>query len=251
MSILDIPGYLQGFRLSDESSDYYDPATKVFHDLAGWGAFNALKITVGTPAFVGSGATRGMTLDNTCQGKFLPACPWQGACIVVMKPDMAANGTIYPVLFGYAASVSSNGKITLQRASPTDYRHALRAASDALAPTNIYTTGDYGGIKVGLFGISQETRKSYATKDGATIVESAAVAAANKMVDLSGKLTTSSEAQYARFGNISGVVGDVALSSNKGTFYEMHWFKDPRVFVAEAAAVQAEIAALKASYGAS
>ena len=248
MAISDLPGYVQGFRFSDDAQ-YYDSGATRFIDLAGYGDFNGLTITAGAPAFVGSGATRGLTLDNTVQGKFLPACPWQGACIVVMGPDMSANGTVYPVIYGVAASVASNGKISIQRASSTDYLHASQSASGTLNARNQYNTGAMGGIKVGAFALSQETRKSYVTKDGVTVVESAAVAAANNWVSMSGKDTARTDGQWARFGNLSGTLADVTITTNKMTIYELHFFKG-NVLVNDAATVAAEITALKTQYGA-
>jgi hypothetical protein len=248
MAISDITGYVQGFRFSD-AAQYWDSGNSRFIDQAGYGDFNGLTITAGTPAFVGSGATRGLTLDNTVQGKFLPACPWAGACLVVMDPDMSVNGSIYPAIFGFAASVASNGKVQLTRASASDYIHYLMSASAVLQPNNRYTTGDMAGVKVGAFAMSQETRKSYATKDGVTVTESAAVAAANPWVGMSGKDTNRTDAQFARFGNLSGTIGDTTITTNKMTIYELHFFKG-NPLITDAAAVAAEIAALKTQYGA-
>lgn len=248
MAISDIPGYIQGFRFSDDAQ-FWDSGNSRFIDQSGYGDFNGLTITAGTPAFVGSGATRGLTLDNTVQGRFLPACPWQGCCIVVMDPDMSANGSIYPVLFGVGASATANGKLRITRASSTDYRHHWNSPNDTLATQNQYTTGDMAGIKVGAFALSQETRKGYATKDGVTVVETGPIAAANGWVSMSGKDTLRSDGQWARFGNLSGTLADVTITTNKMTIYEMHWFKN-NPLVTDLAAVATEIAALKAIYGA-
>ena len=249
MAISDIPGYVQGFRFSDDST-FYDSTTKVFHDLAGYGAFNALTITAGTPAFVDVSGQRGLTLDNTVQGRLLPATPWEGALIVVMKPNMSANGTIYACINGVAVSAASNGQLRITRASATDYRHNITTTNSGINPINQYNTGDMGGIKVGAFSISQVTRKGYATKDGVTVSETAAAAANNAWVPISGKLTSRTDGQWTRFGNLSGVLEDVAPTTNTLTIFELHFFKgNPLVDALPQIAV--EIAALKAQYGAS
>lgn len=251
MSISSIPGYVQGFRFSDDSQ-YWDSANSRFIDQAGYGDFNGLTITAGTPSFTGSGATRGLTLDNTVQGKFLPACPWQGACIMVAQPVSydGTTKTLMPVIFGVASSVSSNAYLRVTHASGT-FIHGWTTTSSLIAAGNAYTGAGNNGVKVGAFAISQETRKGYYTKDGVTVSETAAVAAANPWVGMSGKDTARSDGQWARFGNISGTLGDTAILStaHRLTIYELHFFKG-NPLITDAATVAAEIAALKTQYGA-
>lgn len=251
MSISSIPGYVQGFRFSDDSQ-YWDSGNSRFIDQAGYGDFNGLTITAGTPAFVGSGATRGLTLDNTVQGKFLPAIPWDGACIVVMEPVSydGTTKTLMPVILGVASSVSSNTYIGLSHASGT-FTHRLATNSSQINASNAYTGAGNNGVKVGAFAVSQETRKGYYTKDGVTVSETAAVAAANAWVGMAGKDTARSDGLWARFGNISGVLDDVAILStaHRITMYELHFFKG-NPLITDAATVATEIAALKTQYGA-
>lgn len=251
MAISDIPGYVQGFRFSDDSQ-YWDSGNSRFIDQAGYGDFNGLTITTGTPAFVGSGATRGLTLDNTVQGKFLPAIPWQGACIAVMQPvDYdGTTKTLTPVIFGVTSSLSSNGYIGIQHASGS-FNHRLLSANGTAIASNNYTGAGNNGVKVGAFAIMQDTRKGYYTKDGVTVSETAAVAAANAGIALSGKDTARSDGLWARFGNISGVRDDVAILStaHRVVMYELHYFKG-NPLITDAATVATEIAALKTQYGA-
>lgn len=251
MSIEDIPGYVQGFRFSDESQ-YFDSGAGIFHDLAGYGNFNGLTLTTGTPNFIGSGATRGLQLDNTCQGRFLPAIPWDGACIAVMQPVSfdGTTKTLIPVIFGVAASVSSNAYISVGHNSGS-FSHSLRSTSSTISASNAYSGAGNSGIKVGAFAISQATRKGYYTKDGVTVSETAAVAANNAGVGMAGKDTNRSDGQWARFGNISGTLGDTAViaTAHRVNMFGLHFFKG-NPLVTDAAAVANAIAALKAQYGA-
>lgn len=249
MAIHDIPGYVQGFIFSDESSTYYDSVGKVFRDQAGFGSFNDLTITVGTPAFVTDSGRRGMTLDNTVQGRFLPPITWEGFMLTVMKPVMSTNATIYPVIFGVATSVSSNGRIGITRASSTDYRHSFATVSATLNPISQFNTGDMGGIKIGAFAVSQETRKGYSTKDGITVTEYGPVASATSGVTMAGSLTTRTDGQWARFGNISGTIDNTTVSSNTMTIFELHFFKGTPLSTS-LSTIAAEIAALKTKYSA-
>jgi hypothetical protein len=251
MPISDIPGYIQGFRFSDESASYYDSTAKVFHDLAGYGAFNALEITVGTPSFTTDGGQRGLLLDNTCQGRFLPAIPWQGACITVMKPVTydATTKTLTPVVFGKASSLSSNAYIALAYASSV-YNHRLASTSAQILATNAYSGAGNSGVKVGAFAISQQTRKGYSTKDGVTVAETSAVADGGSGVALDGKNTARTDAQFARFGNISGTLDDTAAlaTTHKALMFELHFFKG-NPLITDAATVASVLAELKAQYG--
>lgn len=247
MAVSDIPGYLQGFVFSDAPA-YYNSTIKRFLDqspYAGWDN-NHLDITVGTPSFVTLNGQRGMVLDNTVQGGFLCPTAWEGACIAVMKPNMTANATIYPVMFGAAASAASNGRINITRASGSDYRHGIAANSAATGATANLTTQ---AAQVTAMSFSQSTRKAYATKDGTTIVEGSAVADTGSGVFcFTGNTQNADYGFRARFGNLSGTIGDTAVSVNPMEIYELHFFKG-NPLLNNQAAVQAVIAELKTKYG--
>lgn len=248
MAMTNIPGYVQGFVFSDASTAFYDAG--VFKDQAGYGSTNDLTITTGTPSFVNVGSTRGLTLDNTVQGRFLPAIPWEGTMIMVMQPAMSVNGNIYPVIFGVTAAISSNGKLLIIRASSADYRHGFSSPSSSLTPTNTYTASPQSGVKVGAWAISQETRKSYVSKDGVLVTESAAFSAASTSgIELSGKDTTRTDGIWARFGNLSGVLGDVAPTTNKMVICALHCFKGNALADSRLSAIAAEMATLKLQVG--
>lgn len=225
MSANDIPGYVQGFIFDDRNSAYYNSGTKVFLDqspYSGWG-INDLNITAGTPTFSTLGSGRGVVMDNTVQGKFLCPTPWEGSVIVIQKADMTTNTTINPVVFGAAASVSSNGRLTVVRANASSFSHRLLTAS-ATSTGNISATNQ--NPKILGYSFSQNTRRAYATEDGTTVASGAAVADSGSGVFcFSGNTADFNEGFLARWGNLSGTIGDFTLSVNPMTMFEMHWFK--------------------------
>lgn len=246
MAVSDLPGYLQGFVFAN-SAAYYDSTNKIFLDqspYSGWDN-NHLYITTGTPSFTTLNGQDGMILDNTVQGYFLCPTAWEGSVIAVIKPEMSVNGSIYPMLFGGAASASSNGKIMMTRASGTDYRPTISANASATSANPVFATNQ--GQVCG-FSFSQDTRRAYATKDGSTLITGGAVADVGVgVVMFSSNATDANEGFRARFGNLSGTIADFAATTNTMSIYELHFFKG-NLLVDQVSALTTEISALKTKY---
>src|SRR5690606_20886268 len=159
----------------------------------------------------------------TVQGHFLIPIPWEGACILVAKPSMSANGTLYPVIVGASPTVTSNGTIRIVRVTAGDYRYRLSPFGGA--SPEVAATDD--SLQVVAFSASRETRKGYATSDGITVTESGPVAPAvnGNGVALGYASGQDYTAHKARFGNVSGVLGDTVATGNTMTIFELHFFK--------------------------
>jgi hypothetical protein len=243
MAISDIPGYRQHFKFSDASTDFYDAG--VFKDQSAFGS--DLTIDAGTPGFVTVGSGRGMTLDNTCQGRFLPCNPWEGWVIAVMKPNMGSNGTIYPVILGQAVSIASNGSIRIVRGGATNYQHRLATPSAGVTNSCAYTDN---GVKVCAFSLSQETRIGYSTPDGVTVTAGSAVADGGNGNALAWGWANGPDTlgQTARFGNIVGTVGSVTVSTNTMVMCELILGVGNPLVGDGLAIVETEMAALAAEY---
>lgn len=250
MAISDLPGYVQGFVFSDASSATY--AAGVFKNQgptgSGFGGIGDCTITAGTPTFATTNGKRGIILDNTVQGGFIHALPWECAIITIMKPNMTVNGTIYPFIFGGAVSVASNGSIRLTR-TPS-YLHRAATPSAVLLPSEDYAASD--ALKVTAFEFSQETRRSYSTRDGVTVTASAAVADNNhgNGIAIGSANVVGPGNIRARFGNLSGTAGDFAASTNTCEMYEAHFIRAKLLRDAGyLALLAAEITASRAEYG--
>ena len=250
MAVSDIPNYLQGFIFSDASASYWDSGNSKFLDQAGYGGYNDLFITAGTPTFDTLNSQKGIILDNTCQGKFILPIQWEGALITVMRPIMSSNATLYPVIQGQASTVTSNATVRMVRSTGSNYNHRIVTATVTLVCVATYTTGTPSDAKVVAYSTSQQTRKGYVTDDGITVTESGPVSASDTgdLCGMSGGRLTTENGMWARFGNISGVKGSVAVSTNTMAMYEMHFFKG-NPLVDNATEVQAVIAELKTKYG--
>lgn len=241
MSANDIPGYLQGFILS--SANFSGGRFLDQSPYSGWDN-NHLEITTGTPAYNTLNGEEGWAMDNTCQGYALCPNAWEGSVVLVAQPAIPVNANIYPVIFGAAASVASNGNIRMTRTSGTR-RTSIRAVSAVSAADADYTTDD--GQVVAL-SFSQQTRTTYATKDGSTIVTGSTVAAAPSGVFcMAGNTTNAAEGFRARYGNISGTIADFGVSSNTCTLYEIHYFKG-NILLDSATELAAFMAELKTKY---
>lgn len=247
MALSDLPGYVQGFIFADNSA-YYDSVAKRFLDQSPYAAWsnNHLDITVGTPSFGTIGTGQGMVLDNTVQGQFIAPALWEGSVIAVMKPNMTTNTSTWPLIFGWAASVASANKIGITRASSSDYRHNITlGGATSLANVSLATQDP----QVTAFSFNQQNRRVYGTKDGSTIVTGGAVADAGAGISGFGNgIPQGLSGLYARFGNISGTIGDTSLSVNPMVFGELHFFRAD-LLNNHAAQLQTEIAALKTKYG--
>lgn len=218
-----IPGYVQGFVFDDTDNTCYNGSDR-FYDKAGYGSFNDLVITTGTPAFVTVGGRRGMVIDNGVQGKFVPAIPWEGTIVMIANPDMNAADTLCPFIFGQSASWAANGKIGISRASPSDYRHQYIGPNSSLFTSAQYTSGSYTGIKVTAHAVSQQTRKSYYTKDALTVTESGALTNSSTIGGNITPVNTTEGQLWGRFGNISGIIGNTTPQTNKMNIFEAHFF---------------------------
>lgn len=242
---MSLEGYVQGYRFSD-AGGFYDAAQKRFLDQAGYGALNDLTIDTGTPVFQTVGAARGMVLDNTVQGSFLPATPWQGTLIVAWKPVMTANGTLYPFLFGGAASAPSNGTLRIVRSTATLYYHRLTTAGGL----TVTLSRSSETAVVAAFTTSQSAAAGYATEDGVTITTVAGTQDLHGNRYAIGHHTGPNlHSHRARFGNLSGVIGDVAATANSCILFEFHAIQGNPFADARAAEAQAFLAALRARIG--
>lgn len=245
-----LPGFVQDISFSDDP-EFFNSGTGLWHDGSGYGDFNGCLVTAGTPTFATIDGVRGWLMDNTCHARLLPAIVNGGMVITVMKPvDYdATTKALFPAVFGFASSIASNGSIQLGHASGI-YNHRYTTASSVLNPTCGYSGAGNNGLKVCAMAWSQETRKSYSSKDGITITESAAVADAGSGIQFDGKLSTRNS-MFARVGNISGVVDDVSLPATPHRVFAVRWrFYNQVSLITDPAAVQAEMAAIKAQYGA-
>jgi len=249
MPASDIPGYVQGFRFNSDAANY-DSVNGIFYDKAGYGERNALEITVGTPSFVTVTEEEGLTLDNTCQGLFYPAIPWEGSMILIAKPTIVGGTThtILVILFGSATSATSNGGLWLGHASG-NRNFILTTGGSVNAGTLTKTTDQMRSCG---FAKSQETRKGYFTHDGVTISETTAVADNNHGggLALGSHAGTTPNKPRSRFGNLSGVDGDaVAFSTGSSlVMFEMHFFKG-NIWVDHLPEAAAFMAELRTQYG--
>jgi hypothetical protein len=252
MAISDLPGYVQGFVFSDASTSTYESG--VFKNQSpygpGPGGIADITLTVGTPSFATANGQKGVILDNTVQGGFVPALPWDTACIMICRPDMSVNGTVFPVIAGRAVSVGSNGVLRLSRVSSTDYRPGFIGPSSTVPAVNTYAGAP--ALTVNAFELSQETRIGYSTKDGVTVTATAPVAASTNGVPLAWAAASGPDALglRCRFGNLSGTIGDTSATTNTMELYELHFFRSGLLRDAGSLALLAtEMAALKTKYG--
>lgn len=227
MKAFDIPGYLQGHRFTDEDPRFYDSDNLRFKDLAGFGDLNDLEITVGGPTFEPAGANsrKGLLLDKTCQGRFIPSIPWQGSIILAIRLELLTSGTQgrWPYLFGENATESSNGSI---RATSTGAIRNVTFATPAGAISLSKDIGD-GNIAVLAFSSDQNTRKGYITADGVTVTESAAAAdnGTGNAPAMCGSGVEDPDGIYCRFGDLIGDGSTTAEADLKIYIFEHHFFK--------------------------
>lgn len=247
-----VPGYVQGFRFSDDP-DFYDSATKTFIDQSAYGALhtsNNLAITTGTPAFVtDASGQRGMTLNNTVQGEFFPAIPWEGSVILAVRPHISGTGTqtTYPLLFGSASLAPSNGSFQCEFSSGS-MRYKWRTPGGG----NLSQIDEGDETKLVCLGYAtdQNTRKGYRTVDGVTITETAAVASSvhGNALAIGAHSSTVPNGAKTRFGNLSGVIGDTVATALSLTFFEMHFFAG-NIWLASPDEAEACMTALRSKYG--
>ena len=239
-----IPGYIMGHRFSDDAA-HYDSTNKRFYDKAGYGAKADLRVTVGDPVFETVNSQRAVRMNNTWHGLFASPVPWQGSAIFVLKPNYVSGATVvkYPILFGDLAA-ASNGQLQVTYSS-SQRRAVWQTGSAQLSST--LTRNDDNAVVVA-FSISQETRLGYRSTDGVTVSTAAAAASV-----LNGNAVQMGSAQYgARFGNISGVAGNVVEATDLTvSMMEQHYFSENILTGDNLALTAAFIAELKAQYGAS
>jgi hypothetical protein len=240
-----IPGYIMGHRFSDDPA-FYDSGSKRFKGLAGYGAREDLRVTVGNPIFETINGQRSVKMDNTCHGEFHSPIPWQGSMILVIKPIYASGATLtrYPILFGDAVTASSNGSVSVVHASGSR-RVGVQTASAQLQ--GVLARND-NNVVVVAFSHSQETRLQYKSADGVTVTTSAAAASA-----VNGNSVALGSAQNgARWGNLSGTAGDTTpLSDVFCNVMEQHFFSENILAGSNLALTAAVMAELKTQYGAS
>lgn len=245
MPASSIPGYVQGFIFDQDDAGCYNATIKRFIDQSPFSAWdnNHLDITTGTPSFATLNGHKGMVLNNTVQGYFLCPCAWEGTIITVLKPGMTGNANVYPLVFGAAVSVASNGRLQV---SGMSFRTSLVAASATTAGDLNYTTQ---AGQAAAFSFSQQARRCYGTKDGSTLVSGSVVTDGGSGVPVfAGSTDNAVEGFRTRFGNLSGTIGDFAASAHTVEMYEMHFFL-PDAINSHAAEVTAFLAELKTKYG--
>lgn len=222
----EIPGYVQGHRFSDESDVFYDADNLKFKDLSGYGDFLDLEITTGTPAFEDTGANnrRGLLLDKQCQGRFIPAAPWETTVVFAIYVELLTSGTQirYPYLFGTQPTESSNGNIRAQHSSG----NRVVAVSTPSGQSNAEISQGTDGIIIAAVSFDQSTRKTYDTVDGVTVNESAALADGGNGGGLAigaGGAGTFDDI-YCRFGDLVGDGSTTAEADLKVVALEHHFF---------------------------
>jgi hypothetical protein len=222
----EIPGYVQGHRFSDESDVFYDADNLKFKDLSGYGDSLDLEITTGTPAFedTGAAARRGLLLDKTAQGRFIPAAPWETTFVFAIYIELLTSGTHtrYPYLFGTSPTETNNGFVRAQHASSN--RTIRVSTAGGVATPQISQGGD--GVIIGAVSFDQSTRKYYDTVDGVTVNESGAIADGgngNGLALGSGGIGTFDDL-YCRFGDLLGDGSTTAETDLKIVALEHHFF---------------------------
>lgn len=247
MSFSAVPGYAQGYRF-DQDPAHYDAVGKRFLDLAGYGAVNDLVVTAGAPTFSSASGFEGWVMDNTCHGESIPAIPWEGTWVLFGKTGFTANASVYPVVFGSAASIASNGRVQIQRATAADIRWRLATPSSVLSfgPTKASEASIVGCA----WQLKQSSRTGKHSEDGAAPTETAAVAdAANgNGIALGYHAATAPNVLMARWGNLSGTIGDVVASVHPFTILSAHQFLGHPMDDA-AVVFQAAMAAERTAFG--
>src|SRR5690606_38874742 len=81
---------------------------------------------------------------------------------------------------------------------------------------------------VSLLSLSQENRRVYASDDASTFSSGSAVTDNGVGVSVFAGVTANADYGFrARFGNLSGAIGDTTETTNKMSIFEAHFFKDP------------------------
>lgn len=175
----DVPGWIAGHRFTDDSH-FYDAANSRFLDMAGYTRYknNAMIKSAATPsgtptfAALGTSNRRGMLLDQSCQWTLNNPIPWQGTMLIVFRPTFAsANVTLTVWRFGNTATLSGNARVSLIRASSILTARSFGPAG-TLSTTSLALVS--GNIYVFAFAWNQEDRILRQTRDGTTIIASAA-----------------------------------------------------------------------------
>lgn len=219
----DLPGFVNGFRFSDDPR-FYDSANKKHYDIAGYGDRAALTWNVGTPLFSTDGnGVRCLKMDNTCHGFSEMPIPWEGSLILACQPDYISGSTqaVYPMIFGNEASVTSNGLFKFQYVSgPRRLQLVGPSASGTItgpAPTD-------DNPRVIGYTISQEDRKGAYSLDGAAIVE------ANATSNNHGQYHSLHSADEGiRWGNLSGTAGDTTANTAMNFYIYAAYFYNTKL----------------------
>lgn len=249
----DVPGYVQGFRFSQDRR-FYDSANARFFDLAGYNRFgNYCEKVNGTASFAnhGTNSREGLRLDNTNHWQFTPMVPWEGTHLIVFRPIFASGATmsIHPLIFGNAATVGSNGKIRLQFASGV---RSINIDTPSSSLSRSVAGLVSGSIALAAFSLSQSDRKARATQDGVTVSASSALAGTTNGVGVAigaGGSAGTLGARLCRLGNLSGTEGDVVQNTTDYLdLFEYHTFKGDQL-TDNLAAMKEFIDSLKTHYG--
>lgn len=169
----DVPGYVCGFRFSDDRR-YYDSTNTRFIDLSGYG--NHCDVQTGSPSFsnLGTYSREGLLLDNSCQLELDNPIAWEGTTLIVARahlPTVSERLTTW--IFGDDfTGWSSNALVAYLNSGGTVTLTAAGTSSTIFKTENV--TND--AIVVFASAWDQETRKIYTTLDAVTVNESAAAA---------------------------------------------------------------------------
>jgi hypothetical protein len=244
MTPSQLDGYLQGFRFSDDAQ-YYDAATKHFYDLAGYEDLgNGMTFDVGTPAFATVNSAR--ALNNTTRGRFLMPHRWQGTMVIAMKPNMAINTTIYPLLFSSSLQSAGSGfRIVRANAASYTYRYYRNATS----PNYVEILKTSNGILVAAFASDQQTRRFYSQEAGGSVTTASEIVAGTDSGNLLalGVGGQDANSMQARLGNCGGDFSDTTTVTEGAHIFEMHFF-DSNLFVTDPNGVDALLDTIAAAY---
>jgi len=240
----DVPSYVQGYRFSDEPY-FYDADRQAFRDMAGYGDRAELLIDVGSPIFETIDGHRCLKLDNTFHGGGIMPIPWHGSLVTVCKPMYSGAGTtvsVYPLLFGDATLLSSNGAVLVQHFGGA---RRLYFTSPSFALNQVDAQNN-NGLRVTGFALDQETRRAYSTKDGVTISTSSPLATNTHSGSSVGP---SASSRGFRFGNLDGNPESTTPPAELYLYmHELHFFSENiwTKYPNEAAQM---MASLRAQYG--
>jgi len=239
----DIPGYLQGHRFSDDPR-YYDADRKYFRDLAGFDRLNnGLTIVNGSPVFITDNGHRCLKVDNTFNGAFPPATPFEGTQVIVAKVVYNSGAERYYIhTYGNSLTPTDNGRLEIRSA-----RIAMNSQEGISAITETLAVRD-GVVYASSF--DQTNSRWRATRDGGATWDTDITIASPSTVDGNQLALTASVYPGNVFGALDG--GNTANLTEKTDLYAHVWeqhFFEGFPMETEATKFQAWVAGLREKYG--